>query len=116
VSFGLVLGGGGPVGAAWYAGLALGLEDHGVELAEAELVLGSSAGAWVGAWLTSKSTTQEFCDSMLARARGSQAIALDWELIALHDELSSTSSNLCHPRNGKSSMCRIFHDAGFPLE
>jgi len=49
----LVLGGGGPVGIAWEAGLAAGLEAEGVDLGRADLVLGTSAGAFVGAQLAS---------------------------------------------------------------
>jgi NTE family protein len=45
----LVLGGGGPVGRAWEAGLAAGLQAQGVDLGGADLIIGTSAGAIVGA-------------------------------------------------------------------
>ncbi|HEX4385716.1 MAG TPA: patatin-like phospholipase family protein [Myxococcales bacterium] len=44
----LVLGGGGPVGVAWEAGLLAGLFDEGVDVRRAEFVLGTSAGSIVG--------------------------------------------------------------------
>ena len=47
----LVLGGGGPVGIAWESGLAAGLEEGGVRLADADLIVGTSAGSVVGAQL-----------------------------------------------------------------
>lgn len=47
----LVLGGGGPVGIAWEAGLAAGLMEGGVDVTRADLVLGTSAGSFVGALL-----------------------------------------------------------------
>jgi NTE family protein len=47
----LVLGGGGPVGIAWESGLAAGMEDAGVRLADADLIVGTSAGSVVGAQL-----------------------------------------------------------------
>ncbi|MGW5399583.1 patatin-like phospholipase family protein [Streptomyces sp. NPDC003952] len=47
----VVLGPGGPVGTAWMAGLAGGLRRAGVDLGGAELVVGTSAGAIVGALL-----------------------------------------------------------------
>ncbi|MER6945258.1 patatin-like phospholipase family protein [Nonomuraea sp. NPDC000554] len=47
----LVLGPGGVVGTAWMAGLANGLRRHGVNLAEADLIVGTSAGAIIGAML-----------------------------------------------------------------
>lgn len=48
----LVLGGGGPVGAAWTAALAHGLVSAGLPLTGSDVVLGTSAGSLVGAWLT----------------------------------------------------------------
>jgi NTE family protein len=47
----LVLGGGGPVGRAWESGLVSGLIAKGVALRTADLILGTSAGAIVGAQL-----------------------------------------------------------------
>ncbi|MFI6431506.1 patatin-like phospholipase family protein [Rhodococcus oryzae] len=47
----LVLGPGGVVGTAWLAGLAVGLRRAGVDLAGADLIIGTSAGAIVAALL-----------------------------------------------------------------
>lgn len=47
----LVLSGGGPVGIAWQTGLAAGLAAKGVDLREADYILGTSAGSAVGAQL-----------------------------------------------------------------
>lgn len=47
----LVLGPGGVPGTAWMAGLAAGLRRRGVHLADADLIVGTSAGAIVGAML-----------------------------------------------------------------
>lgn len=47
----LVLGGGGIVGVAWESGLAAGLFECGVDLREVDVVVGTSAGAIVGAQL-----------------------------------------------------------------
>ena len=49
----LVLGPGGPVGTAWMAGLAGGLRREGVDLGAAGRIVGTSAGAIVGAVLAS---------------------------------------------------------------
>ncbi len=46
-----MLGGGGPVGVGWEAGLAAGLEERGVRLADADLIVGTSAGAIIGSQL-----------------------------------------------------------------
>jgi NTE family protein len=45
----LVLGGGGPVGIGWESGLVVGLAAGGVDLAGADLLVGTSAGSVVGA-------------------------------------------------------------------
>jgi NTE family protein len=49
----LVLGGGGAVGVSWQVGLLLGLGEAGVDLAAATATVGTSAGALVGALLSS---------------------------------------------------------------
>jgi NTE family protein len=45
----LVLSGGGSVGIAWQSGLTVGLAEQDLQLAEADLVVGTSAGSAVGA-------------------------------------------------------------------
>ena len=47
----LVLGGGGPVGIAWESGLLTGFAEAGVDLSDADFILGTSAGSFVGAQL-----------------------------------------------------------------
>lgn len=49
----LVLGGGGPVGVGWEAGLLVGLAGNGVDVGGADLVIGTSAGSIVGLTLAS---------------------------------------------------------------
>ena len=44
----LVLGGGGVTGIAWEIGILAGLAEHGVDLTDADLVVGTSAGSVVG--------------------------------------------------------------------
>jgi len=50
----LVLGGGGPVGRAWEIGLVDGFAGRGIDLGTANLIIGTSAGAVVGAQLALK--------------------------------------------------------------
>jgi NTE family protein len=50
----LVLGGGGPVGRAWEIGLVDGFAGQGIDLGTADLIIGTSAGAVVGAQLALK--------------------------------------------------------------
>jgi NTE family protein len=49
----LVLGGGGAVGVGWQTGLLEGLREAGLDLAGAKAIVGTSAGALVGALLAS---------------------------------------------------------------
>jgi NTE family protein len=49
----LVLGGGGVIGVAWESGVVAGLFEAGVDLREADVVVGTSAGAIVGAQIAS---------------------------------------------------------------
>ena len=49
----LVLGGGGLAGIAWHVGLLLGLADRGLDVTDADLIVGTSAGATVAAQVAS---------------------------------------------------------------
>jgi len=62
----LVLGGGGITGIAWEIGLLLGLREAGVDLTDADTVIGTSAGSVVGAQLTSGTPLQQMYDAQLA--------------------------------------------------
>jgi NTE family protein len=62
----LVLGGGGPVGVAWETGLAAGLKASGVDWAEADLVIGTSAGSLTGAMLMSGEDPVALVDELSA--------------------------------------------------
>jgi NTE family protein len=69
----LVLGGGGPVGIGWESGLAAGLEERGVRLADADLIVGTSAGSVVGAQLALGRPTEELFEAQIAIAEGDRA-------------------------------------------
>lgn len=53
----LVLGGGGSTGNAWLIGVIAGLADSGVQLTEADVLIGTSAGATAAAQITGFETT-----------------------------------------------------------
>ncbi len=56
----LVLGGGGLTGVAWEIGILAGLAEHGVDLTDADLVIGTSAGSVVGVDVRSGTSLAEF--------------------------------------------------------
>jgi NTE family protein len=77
----LVLGGGGAVGVSWQTGLLMGLREVDVDLAEAEAIVGTSAGALVGALLASG---REVTDALASLAALGQSI--DPDALAAGDE------------------------------
>lgn len=64
----LVLGGGGPVGIAWESGLIAGLAQAGIDVGEADFILGTSAGSFVGARLALGADASTLADPILAEA------------------------------------------------
>ncbi len=77
----LVLGGGGAVCVSWQTGLLMGLREAGVDLAGAEAIVGTSAGAFVGALLASG---REVTDALTSLAALGQSI--DPDSLAVGDE------------------------------
>lgn len=69
----LVLGGGGPVGIAWESGIVAGLAEHGIALAEADLVIGTSAGSVVGSQLALGRSPQSLLAAQLASREAGDA-------------------------------------------
>ncbi len=61
----LVLGSGGITGIAWELGMLAGLAEHGVDLRDADLVVGTSAGSVVGALMTLGNDLEELYTSQL---------------------------------------------------
>jgi NTE family protein len=64
----LILGGGGPAGEAWESGVIVALAEKGIDLSRADLILGTSAGAIVGARLASRMPASDFINAALVPA------------------------------------------------
>lgn len=84
----LVLGGGGAVGTAWEIGVLKGLQEAGLDLTAADLIVGTSAGSVVGAQLALGRPLDEMLAEQLAPSTGQldQAMVFDpdrFEQIAL---------------------------------
>jgi len=90
----VVLGGGGAVGVGWQIGLLTGLREAGVDLAGAEAILGTSAGALVGALLASG---RDVADALGSLAALGQNIDRD-SLTAGNDAFLSAMRNLSEMR------------------
>jgi NTE family protein len=80
----LVLGGGGVAGIAWITGLLAGLDEAGQDVAGADLIIGTSAGATVAAQLGSGLSLEELFARQVEPARQSSELmaAVDWAKFA----------------------------------
>jgi NTE family protein len=65
----LVLGGGGSAGNAWLIGVIAGVCDAGLDVTEADLIIGTSAGSTAAAQITSASPTELLANILAAAPR-----------------------------------------------
>jgi len=78
----LVLGGGGVTGVAWEIGLLQGLAEHGVDLGDAGLLVGTSAGSVTAAQLLSGVPLADLFAAQRAGATGEIAAGLGFGVVA----------------------------------
>jgi NTE family protein len=71
----LVLGGGGVVGIAWETGLLMGLAEAGIDVRNADLFVGTSAGSTVAAQITSGLTLNELFQRLVDPALQTHELA-----------------------------------------
>jgi NTE family protein len=111
----LVLGGGGAVGVGWQTGLLTGLREAGVDLAGANATVGTSAGALVGALLSSG---RDVTDALTSLAALGQSI--DPDGLAAGDEAFrsaiSQASLDTDPRQALRAIGRAAQEASTPAE
>lgn len=91
----LVLGGGGVAGIAWITGLLFGLSEEGVALRNAELILGTSAGAAVAAQLGCPLSLEELYRRQVDPALQTREIAPDPRLLEQLLEAFPTVATPC---------------------
>jgi NTE family protein len=109
----LVLGGGGPVGIAWEAGLVLGLRGAGIDLGEADAVVGTSAGSVVGAYL-SLGMDLGVALELLAGAGAQQEEVLDADQMAAALESLLTvvaKAATSSPEEGRAQLGRVARES-----
>ena len=63
----MVLGGGGSAGNAWLIGVIAGLFDAGLDVTEADLIIGTSAGSTAAAQITSATPAELLADILAPR-------------------------------------------------
>jgi NTE family protein len=117
----LVLGGGGIAGVAWETGVLKGLRDAGVDLTDADLIVGTSAGSIVGAQVATGVALDGMFGEQLRSIEGSgqPAPEIDMDLLmGLFAELA-TGAITAHElrlRLGKVAVERAPADASARLE
>jgi NTE family protein len=73
----LVLGGGGSTGNAWLIGVVAGLSAAGADVTEADLIIGTSAGATAAAQITGARPTELLAAVLAAAPPPDPAVAAD---------------------------------------
>ena len=79
----LVLGGGGPVGIGWEIGMIGGLQEEGVDVTDADVIIGTSAGAVVGTQIASGKTPAELLAEQFAQLDDGTGAAITPDIPAL---------------------------------
>ena len=87
----LVLGGGGVTGVAWEIGLIAGLAGLSIDLAAADVIIGTSAGSVVGADITSGQEPEVLYQAQLAPPAPEPAARMGWGIIGRLLWVMSTS-------------------------
>lgn len=80
----LVLGGGGLAGIAWELGMLTGLQEAGLPVADAELVVGTSAGSVVGTLVATGADLEAAYASQLVETTSEKAVEVDLEQVMAH--------------------------------
>jgi NTE family protein len=99
----LVLAGGGAAGNAWQLGLIAGLADAGVDVTDADLIIGTSAGSTVSAQITSGATPSDLYAAILAepapqRGAGSERARAGRRYYDWSNDIISASSDAADMR------------------
>lgn len=81
----LILGGGGVTGIAWELGVIAGLRDQGLDLRDADLVVGTSAGSVVGAQITSGAELERLFNAQMVPPEQSSERAVNFDPAMMED-------------------------------
>ncbi|HEY0805514.1 MAG TPA: patatin-like phospholipase family protein, partial [Pseudonocardiaceae bacterium] len=107
----LVLGGGGVAGIAWITGLLAGLADAGQDVTQADLLVGTSAGATVAAQLGGGLSLDELYLRQVEPALQSAEISADLDLESLAVEFAAVLNDAPTVPEIRRAMGRYALDA-----
>ena len=102
----LVLGGGGVTGIAWETGLIAGLAGLGIDLAAADVIIGTSAGSVVGTDVACGRELEALYQAQLAPPAPEPAARIGWDFIArlLWDVNTSRDPKRARARIGRWAL------------
>jgi NTE family protein len=99
----LVLGGGGIAGIAWEIGLLSGLAEAGVDLAEADLVVGTSAGSIVGTLLRTGPALAELYERQLGPVPPTEK-RVDFDGTAMMTAIGTALAGVSDPQEARARV------------
>jgi NTE family protein len=102
----LVLGGGGVTGIAWETGLIAGLAGFGIDLAVADVIIGTSAGSVVGTDIACGQELEALYQAQLAPPAPEPAARIGWHFIGrlLWDVQTSRDPKRARARIGRWAL------------
>jgi len=111
----LVLGGGGVAGIAWEIGLLSGLADQGVDVRDADLVVGTSAGSVVGALLRTGRELEELHAAQLAAVPASEP-KVEFDGLAMMTAFGQALAGVTDQQEARARIGRLALEAETPGE
>ena len=100
----LVLGGGGVAGVAWEIGVIDALAQAGVHLRDADRIIGTSAGAAVGAQLCTDESLDSLCARQLVPASESAELQVDFDVDAIANLVIGALEEGLEPQEMRARM------------
>jgi NTE family protein len=99
----LVLGGGGVTGIAWETGVIAGLAGLGIDLAAADVIIGTSAGSVVGTDIACGQELEALYQAQIAAPAPEPAARIGWDFIGRLLWAVHTSG---HPKQARARIGR----------
>lgn len=106
----LVLSGGGPLGIGWEAGLVTGFAESGVDFANADLIVGTSAGSVVGAHVALGLELSDTLNTVAAFGALLDAGGMEFQFQALLDAMAKAAESES-PEQGRRMVGRLAVEA-----
>ncbi|CUU58788.1 NTE family protein [Parafrankia irregularis] len=112
----LVLGGGGVAGIAWEIGLLVGLAEAGIDVTDADLVVGTSAGSAVGTMISSGADLDLLYSRQLAPADPAAEPTVEFDYSELMSTLAQVTAGSRGARDARARIGAYALTAAVPSE